>query len=386
MSVYKSKSSPYWLYDFQLKGVRYHGSTGVENRQEAVAIEAAERTKAARAHAYGEPKKRPQMALKEVFGRYWSEVSQHTAGADDDLTALDRMATHLGPNMLISDLDDDRVALLVAKLRGRKAPGKLRLVANSTVNRDINRLRGAWKRAARVWKVDVGDEPLWGKHILEEADSRVRDLTPDEQERLLSNLREDYHPLVRFALMSGCRFGNLRSLKWSDVDYQAGVITLRLKSRKPGGRVHILPLTGQMVALLANERGKHSTYVFTYQCTRPRGARKKDQHYPFSRDGWRRVWAAACAASGLEDFHFHDLRHTAATRTLRASGNMKAVQKMLGHTQITTTARYAHALTEDVRSAMEAGQSRNSPEQGESERSAVALDAAENKGKLAKIG
>jgi integrase len=60
------------------------------------------------------------------------------------------------------------------------------------------------------------------------------------------------------------------------------------------------------------------------------------------------------AAAGIEDFRFHDLRHTAGTLAPRAHRNLRAVQKMLGHQSITTTVRYAHSDLDDVRAAMEA--------------------------------
>ena len=58
--------------------------------------------------------------------------------------------------------------------------------------------------------------------------------------------------------------------------------------------------------------------------------------------------------AGVVDFRIHDLRHTGATRTLRASKNLRAVQEMLGHADIKTTMRYAHALVDDVAEAMTA--------------------------------
>ncbi len=106
--------------------------------------------------------------------------------------------------------------------------------------------------------------------------------------------------------------------------------------------------------------------MFTYVCKRSRGQRRKGERYPFSKNGWRKDWWRALEAAGIEDFRFHDLRHTAATRVLRTSNNLQVVQEMLGHSDIGTTARYAHAMTEDVRAAMEAAQSRNTPEAAES--------------------
>jgi integrase len=365
MSIYTKKGSPYLWYDFQFKGVRYSSSTGVTDRAEAKAIEAAERTKAARAHAYGVPDQRDTMTVTQATGRYYIEIGQHTVTADAELSRLDVIAKMLGPNLPWQDITDDKIAIMVAKLRGRKWRGKL--VTNATVNRYTEALRRVWRRAAKVWKITHGDEPGWGSHLLDEPSERVRDLKPEEEARLFANLREDYHPLVRFALLSGMRLGNCRTLKWSEVDYHAGVVTVHMKSKKPGGRPHTVPLTGAMITLLANERSNHPVYVFTYLCQRSRTTggrvlRRRGERYPFTRNGWRHDWNDALKAADIEDFHFHDLRHTAATRTLRAGGNLKVVQKMLGHTDITTTARYAHALTEDVREAMEAAHNpHNSP-------------------------
>jgi site-specific recombinase XerD len=56
----------------------------------------------------------------------------------------------------------------------------------------------------------------------------------------------------------------------------------------------------------------------------------------------------------LSGFRFHDFRHDVATKVLRETGNLKTVQKLLDHASITTTARYAHVLDEEVAAAMEA--------------------------------
>jgi len=109
--------------------------------------------------------------------------------------------------------------------------------------------------------------------------------------------------------------------------------------------------------LLANERGKHPIYVFTYQCAEDRrhivmGAkRQKGEFYPYSRDGWRRPWTRALEAAGITGFRFHDLRHTAGSRVTRAAG-IAVARGLLGHADITTTDRYSHVLMEDVARGM----------------------------------
>ena len=191
------------------------------------------------------------------------------------------------------------------------------------------------------------------------------ELRSGEEARLFQHLRQDMHPLVRFGLLSGVRWMNAARLTWAQVDFENREIVFRTKSKRPGGEVHTLPITQAILVLLAEQRGNHPIYVFTYVCKRSRGQRRKGERYPFSKNGWRKDWWRALEAAGIEDFRFHDLRHTAATRVLRASNNLKVVQEMLGHSDIGTTARYAHAMKEDVRAAMEAAQSRNIPEAAE---------------------
>jgi integrase len=368
VSVYKPKGSPFWHYDFRFKGDRHFGSSGSTERAEAVAFEEAEKTRLRREHFFGAPKTRPTLTVDLAFGRFWQEKGQFMATADDELGRMDVLKDLIGPNTPLDRISDDMIAAkVVPKLRGRAKRGGT-LVKNSTVNRYIECLRRVWRRAALVWKVEVGDEPAWGQHLLHEAAERIRELSEEEEGRLFAALRPDFRPMARFALMSGMRVGNVRRLTWKDVNYDTRTVTIRTKSRKPGGETQTVPLTSAMVALLANEKGKHPIYVFTYecQCSRLAGGaarREKGRLYPFSRDGWRKPWGEALKAAGIEDFRFHDNRHTAATRTLRASGNLKVVQKMLGHSNIATTAKYAHALTDDIREAMEAAQSRNIPEE-----------------------
>ncbi len=158
--------------------------------------------------------------------------------------------------------------------------------------------------------------------------------------------------MISFAILSGLRLQNVIRLTWKDIDYEAQTLTVRTKSRRPGGNAHTMPLTPAMVALTISERGNHPIYIFTYKCKRSRGKRRKGQRYPFSESGWRKDFKKALAAAGIYDFRFHDLRHTFTTRLLRATGNLKLTQKALGHRNIGTTVKYAHVLVDEIRDGM----------------------------------
>jgi integrase len=75
---------------------------------------------------------------------------------------------------------------------------------------------------------------------------------------------------------------------------------------------------------------------------------------PSQYQGWGTVFARTPKKAGVADLRIHDLRHTGATRTLRASKNLRAVQEMRGHADVKTTMRYTHALVDDVAEAMTA--------------------------------
>jgi integrase len=184
-------------------------------------------------------------------------------------------------------------------------------------------------------------------------------LSEEEERRLFSALRPDFHPMVRFALVTGARLESVIGLTWRQVDADAGTIVFRLKSKKPGGELHYLPITRAVAAILSRERG-HDPVSF-YLCLRSEPVRPTDQDIsaegwalPFTHDGWRKEWRRALAQAKIQDFRYQDLRHSAGTRALRAHRNLKAVQHMLEHNDIKTTLRYTRSDVEDVRAAMEA--------------------------------
>jgi integrase len=202
--------------------------------------------------------------------------------------------------------------------------------------------------------------------LLEEAGEREHVLSVEEERGLFTALRPDYHPMVRFALITGVRLGNVVGLTWQQVDWDARTIIFRVKSKKPGGEIHYIPITPAVAAILSLERGRNREHVFTYVCDRNRHdprrgiVQRKGARYPFTHDGWRKAWKAALQAAGITDFRFHDLRHTAGTRALHAHRNLKTVQRMLGHKNIATTLRYTRSDVEDVRAAMEAVETQSS--------------------------
>lgn len=342
MSLYKRPGSQVWHYEFVLGGVRFRGSTRETSRSRAERVEQSARAAAANAPAGPTA---PDPTLNKLFGRYEAEHLNRLPSAKQTGSKLAMLVEGLGENTLVSLLNDQVIAEYVAKRRG--------VVCDQTVNRDLTTLRAVLRRAADLWSVP---EPKikWASHRLTEPEERSRHLSADEQRRLFAALRPDFHPMVRFALATGVRAQNALQLTWSQVDFDARQLEMRTKSKRPGGSIRTVPLTDSLVALLANESGKHPTRVFTYLPEKKRGLRRAGEPCPFSIGGWAAAWRKALKDAGISDFRFHDLRHTTGTRVLRATGNLKAVKEVLGHRDIKSTMRYAHLDTADIRRAMEA--------------------------------
>ena len=115
----------------------------------------------------------------------------------------------------------------------------------------------------KTWKIQRAEVDLGG-HLRPEPDERIHSLTDEEETRLFEHLREDYADMVTFTILSGLRLSNVLRLTWQQVDLDEGVINLRIKSKKYGGKNHVVPLTPQMSAILAMQKGHNPIFLPIY--------------------------------------------------------------------------------------------------------------------------
>jgi integrase len=365
MSVYKPPKGKTYVYDFAIDGRRFHGSTGKQEKRAAKEVErqaraaAKQRIEAERAETAQVNGAAP-LTLDVAAGRYWAEVGIHHAGAGNTFTDIGRLVSYFGAGWLLSSITDNDITQLVAWRRGHRFKDRETMrdgspapfIAPATVNRTtVDLLRKIFMRARRKWGARFANEPDWKDHRLKERGEVVRELKADEEARLAVALPEGYRDLWRFALASGLRLAEC-FLQWEQIDWTARTITVIQKGR----RQHVIPLTAEMIAIIAPQRGRHSVYVFTYVCQRGAEGRKRGERYPVSYEGMKTVWRRCRGQAGVSDMRWHDHRHTVAGRLIRRTGNLKAAQKLLGHADISTTARfYAHVDMDDLRNLMEGG-------------------------------
>jgi integrase len=143
---------------------------------------------------------------------------------------------------------------------------------------------------------------------------------------------------IRLLILTGCRLGEILKLKWEHVDCDAGV--LNLPDSKTGAKVVYLGQPAVEV-LRAAPRLPDNPWVIW--------GRKPGAHLYGLQDVWERV----CARAGLKDARIHDLRHSFASAAVAAGQGLPMIGKLLGHTQVQTTAHYAHLAADPVKAAAE---------------------------------
>jgi integrase len=184
------------------------------------------------------------------------------------------------------------------------------------------------------------------KHVKKYAEEkRERFLSPAELNRVGEVLREmesegielaSAIAAVRLLILTGCRLSEIMTLQWEHVDIPGKA--LRLPDSKTGAKV--VHLGQPAVEVLEKiERIEKNPWVIVG--TKP-NARLTDLQ-PF----WQRVRARA----GLKDVRIHDLRHTFASTAVATGQGLPMIGKLLGHTQVQTTARYAHLATDPIKLA-----------------------------------
>jgi len=303
MSVFRVKNSPYFQFDFQIKGHRFYGSTESKNEREAKEVEKAKRAEAARLVIDSIATGRKPMTVAVACDRWWDQVGKH--GSDPDLErALNWLADHLGPQVALHDINDDMVSSAVEARRkcvmraGVDDKGKqlYRPIGNRTVNKTVTSLlRRVMRKARKAWSVTILKEPDWKEHFLTERKRPVREITAEEDVALDNIESIEYAQLREFAEIMGLRRKELL-LTWPQVDFNEKVIRIIGKGDVPA----TLPLTRRAYEILWGLRGNDRLHVFTFVAQRTRRCPKtgrdfvKGKRYPMTYYGIgtnrRRKW------------------------------------------------------------------------------------------------
>jgi integrase len=181
-------------------------------------------------------------------------------------------------------------------------------------------------------------------------EKRERYASDDELKALSKAINEypDQHAAnaIRLLILTGARLNEVVKATWDMFDLQKGS-WIKPSAHTKQKKIHSVPLSGAAIAMLAGmyeARDKGNPYLFP-------GKTARDDDPPKPRADLKRPWDAIKAAAGIQDFRKHDLRHSYASQLVAAGVPLFDVGKLLGHTQMATTHRYAHLADDPLRAA-----------------------------------
>lgn len=269
--------------------------------------------------------------LDEAIDRYGNTVFLNKPKSEyDQKTQLQWWREEIGSYVLA-----DITPALIAEKREQLAQGittRGNLRSPATVNRYLAILSHLFTVAMKEWGW-VEENPLRKVTKMKEPRGRVRFLSDEERAKLLEACKQSESPylylVVVLALSTGARKMEILGLSWRDVDLERGIITLH--ETKNGDR-RILPLVGHALALLkehAKVRHLNTDFVFP----------GKDLQKPID---LRTPFENALKRSEIENFRFHDLRHSAASYLAMNGASLAEIAEVLGHKTLQMVKRYAH--------------------------------------------
>lgn len=207
---------------------------------------------------------------------------------------------------------------------------RLEKMAKATVNRELALLKNIFTKATH-WGTFNRLNPVKMVQMCKEDNERLRFLTKEEIAKLLEHCDGELLALVKFALNTGMRRGEIMNLTWNDIDIERGLIYIR---DSKSGKARILPMNDTVKeVLLGIQRVKGVKAIF-------RGVH---------RDKFDRV----LEKTGITDASFHTLRHTVASHLAMAGVDLHTISRILGHSDAKMTLRYAHLSPDFMANAMQ---------------------------------
>jgi len=322
MGIYKKGKN--WYIDYYLKGRRKRKMVGPSKKLAGDVLKDVQ-VKIAKGEYLGVYEEK-----KIIFSEYAKEYLEYSKANKSPASYL-RDTVSLNPNLIPHFKDMYLFEITPPKIERYKA-ARLEKVEPATVNREIGCLRHMFNKAIE-WGY-VQHNPVRGVKKLKEPPGRIRYLEAKEIGKLMEALDKlpkgsgrYLKPIVSMALHTGMRKKKILGLRWRDVDLENRKITIL---RSKNNESQIIPINNTLYAILkALPKRPDTEYVFSNGNGKPFG-------------NVRRSFDKALEKAGIKDFVFHDLRHTFASHLVMSGCNLRTVQQLMGHKDITMTVRYSH--------------------------------------------
>ena len=317
MGVYK-KDNGKWYCRGRVEGERYHMlCDGAETKEEAKVLESAERYKIAQKHR-GLVDEAKNYTLGHIMDNWVLSCKINNKSDKEAIIKRKYICEYFGRQkniMSIKPMDIDKF--------------KLHLLNKGRSRATVNRYLAGIKRAYNLLIIDglINYNPVKRGSMLDEDNKRNRYLTKTEWKRLKLALPENIYYIVVVALLTGFRLSNVLNLSWEQIDLNLGFIEV-LKQDNKGRKAIRQPISENLLEVLMQLNPKKEGYLFI----------NPDTGKPYTTI--KKSFKTALLKARITNFTFHDLRRTFGTWLLQEGVDIRTIQALLAHSDISTTERY----------------------------------------------
>jgi len=324
LGIYR-RGRVWWIDYYNQNRERVQESSHSSNRRDAESLQALKKSEVLRG-VY----KRPVKITFGGFGeRYMDHAKANKRSWLRDQQMLEHLKEFFGSERQLTEIT-------AGDIEGYKVYRRA-FVSGSTVNRELALLKRMFNLAI-AWDLFLDLNPFRKVKFFREINISLRVVSPEEEEKLLRNAAPYIQDLIRFALNTGLRIGEIFGLLWSYVDWEKSILNVFASKTQ---KTRVVPLNADARKVLEYwALGKRNEFVFY----------NPETGKPFV--DLKAGFGLACRKAGISGVTWHTLRHTFASRLVNRGADIVTVQELLGHSTVTVTMRYTHTNLDSKRAAV----------------------------------
>lgn len=264
--------------------------------------------------------------VRSILERYRDEISVKKKSHDNERHILNALMRQYFANLSLAEITAGKFA--------DYRDMRLEVVKAGTVRRELALLKHAFDIAGKVWGLPVRENPLDRLPKIRPQAGRTRRLEEGEFEKIVQAAHDTRNPLILpmicFAVATGMRRGEILRIRWTDIDFTTKTLLIPLTKN---GHARTIPLSSHAVAVLQELQDTKG---------------KAKLVFPMTENAFKLAWQRLRNRSGVEDFHFHDLRHEAISRFFERGLAVPEVALISGHRDYRMLFRYTHLKAESL--------------------------------------
>jgi integrase len=277
-----------------------------------------------------DPKVLQRVTLGELVERYRDTVSVNKKAYVNERISLNAFLSHQICSKRLSEVRTEDFAAFRDQ--------RLRTIKPVSLKRQLDPIHHLFEVARDEWGLPIRTNPLDQLKLKAPSQKRERRLRPGELERLLDAAKGCRNkliaPVIRFAVATGMRRGEMLAMRWTDLNREQRSLLI---PETKNGHSRTIPLTSAALDVLSQQ------------------SEGKDRIFPMSANAFRLAWEKLKFRAGIEDLHFHDLRHEAISSFFEMGLTTPEVALISGHKDMRMLLRYAHATRQSILKRLDEG-------------------------------